>query len=242
MHNHESVHTQMYRGFKLKMFHDHANDPYHYMDGLWPMLVFGSRYRAEKNDATEAFEITDEQFEANRKSLEVFNSPDGFLDHAMSCYKSSQWNEVEELLEWAEIPHLRISSSGYYQGDRLEMIVVWTPSFEAATGITREYAMSDEGKEDMKSSVLFWAAWAYGDVFRYEIEGVDESCGGFIETDPFPYEKTYCMQDAMRVVDRHINKKRTEHQKQLKTWIRNKVPVLYRKATDPRLTNTQVIS
>lgn len=37
MHNHESVHTQMYRGFKLKMFHDHANDPYHYMDGLWPM-------------------------------------------------------------------------------------------------------------------------------------------------------------------------------------------------------------
>jgi len=124
MHNHESVHTQMYRGFKLKMFHDHANDPYHYMDGLWPMLVFGSRYRAEKNDATEAFEITDEQFEAN----------------------------------------------------------------------------------------------------------------------PFPYEKTYCMQDAVGVMDRHINKKRTEHQKQLKTWIRNKVPVLYRKATDPRLTNTQVIS
>lgn len=149
---------------------------------------------------------------------------------------------LENVLKELDVPCARTYRAGYSQGDWLDMLAVWTDEFGRTTGLTRD----TEGLEkdaDMNNQV--YAAWAFGDVYGYTITdaGGDEidSCWGYIETE-WNGEKMGVTRDAKYAADRIANERKKEHEQQLKTWIRNKVPVLYRKATDPRLTNTQVIS
>jgi hypothetical protein len=58
--------------------------------------------------------------------------------------------------------------------------------------------------------------WGY--VVEHEESGWEDSCWGFYGTE-------YCEEQARSTIDWHVEKLRKEHQEQVKTWVRNRVPL-----------------
>jgi hypothetical protein len=82
-------------------------------------------------------------------------------------------------------------------------------------------------EEMLRSTVKEVDDYLTGNVWGFIVEDKAgeqiESCWGFRGD----YE--YCLEEAKFAVDGHIRYVRKEHWKQVKTWIRNQVPVIYRK-------------
>jgi len=75
------------------------------------------------------------------------------------------------------------------------------------------------------ATVEEWNQYLSGDVWGYVVEHGDweDSCWGF-------YGDEYCEQEAREVIDWHVEQLRKDRQEQVKTWIRNKVPLHVRAA------------
>lgn len=78
-----------------------------------------------------------------------------------------------------------------------------------------------------------WDDYCQGNVYGYKIEETGDSCWGFYG-DP---EKSGIIDEAKASIDCHIRHKRTSHWEQLKTWIKNRVPLYARKGMDEMLFN-----
>lgn len=107
-----------------------------------------------------------------------------------------RFDHLAEVWSWCGVVALSTSTCGYCQGDYSELLIVAMPEFLARTG-----AVIDK-PEDLKGSKDLFAAWAWGDVYAYNVtqpcprcgnnEDVGLSCGGFYG-DP---EKSGLLEDA----------------------------------------------
>lgn len=246
-------HTEVYRGFTINIRRDEdgwRKNPYEDQDGMYPMMVDGGS-RSDSHDyydASKEFLVVQDwswQWETERgvqvqKQLAELLGAEGEEDEDVQqdiceliaeAIKGNKLEKLESVGKILRIPCLHTSSNGYCQGDHIEMLVVWTPEFEKRCGVKRKEATD----KSMEMNAKIFAAWCWGDVYGFEIEGIEgiddieDSCWGFIEPESWPAEKMYVLQEAHSAVDWHIKRVREQHVEQLKTWVRNRVPFMHRK-------------
>jgi len=77
-----------------------------------------------------------------------------------------------------------------------------------------------EGEIKTQNDYLTSNVWGY----NIDSNGCNDSCWGYFG------DVDYCISEAKLAVDHHIKQLRKKHFKQLKKWIKNRVPVQYRHA------------
>lgn len=104
----------------------------------------------------------------------------------------------------------------------------WDTSFKGFALVKRIKGWSwteEQAREKAQYPVDNWNDYLSGNVYGYEIVETDDSCWGFYG-DP---DKSGIIEEAKASVDSSIRQASLKHFEQLKTWIRNKVPFMYRK-------------
>lgn len=89
----------------------------------------------------------------------------------------------------AGIPAERFERHGYSQGDALSVLLVWTPTFVARTGVTTDRARA---LEDMSSQADTLNHWVLGDCWSWTVEDtatddVLDACCGYVGPCNDPY-------------------------------------------------------
>ena len=78
-------------------------------------------------------------------------------------------------------------------------------------------------------SIQLFEDWAFGNVYGYEVLDADgeniDSCWGFFGDYDVPYS---ALSEAQSAADGHIERARKDRLEQVKTWIKNRVPLQYR--------------
>lgn len=262
-------HTEVYKGYTINILHDedgYNRNPYEDGDGMYPMMAKSLDRRGNKWDyynASDEFCPSTKQYRRHKKALvETLNIDEADIK---ASYPKNEWayrteEEVNNAIAAAikehdydtleavgnvlGIPCLSTSSSGYSQGDYIEMLVVWTKEWGKGMGVPKKQALAN-GKKDMEMNAKVFGAWVWNDIFGFEItdpqgqEFDDNSCWGFIEPETYPAERMYVVQEARSSVDAEIKwrkkkeaerimKCKTDHAKQLKIWIKHRVPLDHR--------------
>lgn len=113
----------------------------------------------------------------------------------------------------------------------------WDTSFKGFALVKRTKGWSwrrDKAYKIAQSIVTEWNDYLSGNVWGYNIEETGDSCWGYYGD----YDQEGgCLSEAKSCVDHYIEKKRKSHWEQLKTWIKNKVPLMYREPLEETLTN-----
>lgn len=84
-----------------------------------------------------------------------------------------------------------------------------------------------------RSIVDEWNDYLSGNVYGWSVAKTGDSVWGYYG-DP---EKSGCLDEAKYNVDAYIEEQRKSHWQQLKTWIKNRVPLMYRRPINDVLTN-----
>lgn len=247
---------EVYHDFTIKIFNDEDGqhlDPYKNGDGMFPMLVNAGRgSNHDYLDAGGVFIPSVNQYRRHKRALlkAVGFTDEGDYETAQQVYddvcdtigelvRSYSLDELEAIGKILGIPCYKRTLRGYSQSDWADVLVVWTPEFAKTTGMTKKQALADGGKE-MLMNAKIWGAWAWGDIFGFEItdhngkEFSDNSCRGFVEPNTWPPEKMGVVEEARMSVDAEIEWRKKQHAKQLKTYIRNHVPLMYRQHLELR--------
>ncbi len=253
----EAVRTEIYKGFEIEIHldTDYAN-PFEDWDGEFPLMYEGGRNMGEKDfsngdiDRYLKYYLSDNQITRHMNkilTLIEYYKGDFDCDYPLGEWTKSERQDVlkDKLCEWTTesldnrasfcsefgIKHYYGSSTGYSQGDYVAVFICWTPEFGKITG--HEYEdVTDKG---LKGTKKLFDAWAWGDVYGYNIEeltGVSGSCGGYFGSDN---EKSGLMEAAKNDIDchlRYIYKQELEKQKKreskIKAMIKHRVPLQYR--------------
>ena len=109
---------------------------------------------------------------------------DAFRDMVSYGRKADAADVVVELWKLAKVNAKHFTGHGYSQGDWHEGVIAHTPEFLKAVGLnypdTRD---AEDIARDMKGDTELYGAWAYGDVYGYEIQGPKgetlDSCFGY---------------------------------------------------------------
>jgi len=113
----------------------------------------------------------------------------------------------------------------------------WDTSFKGFALVKKTKGWTwrrDKAIKVAESIVNEWNDYLSGNVYGYNIEETGDSCWGFYGD----YDaKGGCLDEAKAHIDCHIKAQRKSHYEQLKTWIRNKVPMFHREPMDEILFN-----
>jgi len=155
------------------------------------------------------------------------------VNHAISEYADGIGNGSDltaflaKCWRWAECVALDTCSTGYSQGDYVDLLLVATPEWLQATGVG-----PGDTLEQLQHAAELYGHWCWGNVYGYQVvdpEGVeieDGSCWGYYG-DP---EDSGLLDDARAAVDYAIAQKRREHLKKVRAYIKNRVPLHARTA------------
>lgn len=126
-------------------------------------------------------------------------------------------------------PVLCTSTSGYSQGDYIELLFVVTPTFRKATGNTGAHNTDSYWLESMNGARDLFGAWAWGDVYGYMIDNADGetlgACFGYYGTD---FDKSGLSESALDMCNHILNNARKSRADTLKKLIKNRVPFALR--------------
>lgn len=242
-----------YKGFTITIYHDGEDsahlDPYNDGDYMVPMAINGGRNFCSHNygEALEGIAPSTAQYRRHKKALWEAIGEDPaevakdyaysandlenyFADKLHDLRSDQEFDTLETIGRILGIPCLSSSSSGYCQGDYVDVLVVWTPEFEKITGVTKKQAAANNYAM-LRSNVKTWGAWAWGDVYGWKVEDPDgeevDRCGGYLCPD---METDYLEADARDAVDSYWEEKTRTHRLKLTKWIKNRVPLSYRTA------------
>lgn len=113
----------------------------------------------------------------------------------------------------------------------------WDVSFKGFALVKKQKGWTwkrDKAISVAQSIVNEWNDYLSGNVYGYNIEETGDSCWGFYGD----YDaKGGCLDEAKSNIDSYIKEKRKSHFSQLKTWIKNKVPMLHREQMEKILFN-----
>ncbi len=117
------------------------------------------------------------------------------------------------------IVNLNTSVQGFSQSDYAEVLVVATKEWCDRVGV------EVEKPADLQPYADLYQQWAYGEVYGYVIDELDDSCFGFFGD----YDKdSYMLDQAKEIIDYHLKLREESRIKKLKEMIRNHVPLQYR--------------
>ncbi len=231
-----TVDTIEYKGFDIEIVLDEVpTNPFTYIDGLPCILVAGDRYTASYNDDENYVkylpDLTREEIKNNRsdiKRLLSYGSMITFWDKVgrydySNCedftevvntflqerYEeergSSKWELLEEILGMKGINCYKTTLRGYVQSAWCDVI-----------------AIGDDTDEYLSSACKLYGDWAFGDVYGYRIEELEESCYGFYGID---HVESGLLEYAKNAIDSHISYTRKRRLNKVKELIKNHVPL-----------------
>ena len=243
--------SETYKGYEIEIIHDEfPENPFEAWDCEPPLAVAYDRnitsYAKQYGDVNDVPTLTREQIKANLPAIlsmldlstvwAIRNAmPSSYhpydivccVNDAISEYVNDLSNDDRlealcDLYNMAGIPALCKSSRGYSQGDYALVLAVATPEFQKACGNGEGYW---DDPQHLQAAIDLWGNWAWGNVYGYNIEGIDDaSCSGYYG-DP---ETSGLLDDAKSSIDYHIERERSERLKTVKTWIKNHVPLTHR--------------
>jgi len=253
----EAVRTETYKGFEIEIHldSDYAN-PFDDWDGEFPLMYKGGRNMGEKDFSNGDIDrylcnyLSDNQITRHMsKILTLIEYWKGDFDR---YYPLGEWTKSErqdilkdKLCDWINksldnrasfcsefgIKHYHDSSTGYSQGDYADVFICWTPEFGKITG--HEYEdVTDKG---LKGTKKLFDAWAWGDVYGYNIEDLKHglgSCWGYYGDD---MEENGLIEAARNDIDCHLEyerkaelEKQKKRESKIKAMIKHRVPLQYR--------------
>jgi hypothetical protein len=251
-----AVRTEMYKGFEIEIHQDSDYDnPFEDWDGEFPLMYSGGRNTRFTDFSNGDIDNYLKYYLSNNQITKYISKLLKLIDYDKDDfngdYPLGEWTKSErqnvlrdKLSDWIQesvshrakfclvfdIKHYYGNSTGYSQGDWAKVFICWTPEFGKVTG--HEYKdVTDKGLKGTKS---LFDAWAWGDVYGYDIEDLSglSSCWGFYGDD---IEKSGLMESARNAIDCHLEyerKKELERQKKreskLKAMIKHHVPLQYR--------------
>lgn len=91
----------------------------------------------------------------------------------------------------------------------------------------------EKARKVARSIVNEWNDYLSGNIYGWSVSKTGNSVWGYYG-DP---KESGCLDEAKHDVDYYISEQRKSHWEQLKTWIKNKVPLMYRRPINDILTN-----
>lgn len=132
------------------------------------------------------------------------------------------FDKLESLWRLLGVAALDFQRNGYSQGDSVRGLLVATPEWIKAMGITAGHDM----QADLERQADLFGAWAFGDVYGYQIEDSDgetlDSCYGFYGSD---FDQSGLAEAATESADHILGNARKLRQDRLKRLIRARVPL-----------------
>lgn len=252
----ETVHTEEYKGYTIEIYPDDwPENPFEAWDCEPPIAVHYDRdiscYATKYGDPLRPPELTREQVKANTRQICDMLGAGSLLEAADRLNELYSFSAVEqinyvlrrrlgelnnsdrlealaELWNMAGIPAIVRVSRGYCQGDYAEVLAVATPEFQKACGNDPDYWNGPDGIKNLEASIKLYGYWAWGDVYGYVVRTPDgerdDSCWGYYGKS----DDEYMLSEARSHIDYVVEKARKARIEQLKTWIRNRVPLQYR--------------
>jgi hypothetical protein len=250
-----AVETIDYKGFEIEIHLDSDySNPFEDWDCEYPLMcTFDSGIQDYSKGTIDTYlcsYLSSNQITRHmNKVLEMINWTKEDFDFSYPLgewSKSERQDQLSDLLsEWIcerlenrasfcssfGIKHYYGSSCGYSQGDYSKVFICWTPEFGKVTG--HEY--KDVTEESLKSTKELFDAWAWGDVYGYNVDGLHGvlgSCWGYYGND---HNKSGLLEAAKDEIDCHLNwakeqelKAEKKRQGKIKAMIKNQVPLQYR--------------
>lgn len=179
-------------------------------------------------DTASYFRLIDRTDLADYSIEDLIN--DAISEHIDGLGNSDRLEALASLYNMAGMPAVVKSIHGYYsQGDYAEILAVATPEFIEATGNPAAYYEAD-GYADLKRCITLFEDWAFGNVYGYEItdqrgEYID-GCGMYFGD--YDAKEYGALSEARARVDELCEAAAKDRVKQLKLWIKNRVPFQYR--------------
>lgn len=202
----DAVETIEHKGHKIEIFHDEADFSPREWDNICVMHLGHRRYAFGDENHTTLESIQEAMKEAKAK---------GDICIPMYMYDHSG-------------VALSLSNSGYPFNDR------WDAGWCGFMQVRKSEIMANWGNKNWtkklrkkahevaEGEIKVMNSYLCGEVYRYCIDDGEESCGGYIG------DIKYCIEDAIGCVESTIKYLIKKHCEQLKTWIKNKVPMAHR--------------
>jgi hypothetical protein len=249
------VYSEKYKGLTINiMLDDSRENPFEAWDCEPPIAVYAhynrgiNEYSTQYGNVNNVPTLTREQIKANLPAIlelcdasnlwdltderREYNTLKGCINHVIErnveCLgDSDRLDALCDLYNMAGMPAVCDDVRGCSQSDWAKVLAVATPEFreECGNGESFDWITS------LKASIQLFEDWAFGNVYGYEVldaEGEDvSSCWGFFGD----YDADYgALSEAKSAADYHAESLRKSHFEQVKTWIRNRVPLGYRTA------------
>lgn len=195
-----------------------AFDVYNSWGGKLSDFASWLQSEALDNQASYGGSLTEHKAELLQEALDGMRESDR-LECLQSIYSAIGW------------PALCTSTSGYSQGDYIELLFVITPQFAKAMGMEnrRKYTAESWQKDMLQARDLF-GAWAWGDVYGFAVEQDGEtldSCWGFYGAD---FDESGLASAAIESAEHMLASAAKRRQARLAELIRHKVPLALRPA------------
>ena len=236
--------TIIYKGFAIKIKHDsNGEDPFTSWDGNLPLMYRSGNWNGDYSNGgigeylSEV--LTDNQVIHHQKKLaEIFDIDlEYFKDHEYN--KEDKISDIRSaisgndniarfvyLCEIANIDHLCQGVTGYSQGDYATVFVVPTNTWRKEVGYEDKVT-----KEMMQDAINLWSYWAWGDIYGYVAEDLNDdctefdSCWGFYGHD---HNESGLLESAKSEIDAELNHRAAARFNKLKQFIRAGVPLYLR--------------
>ena len=199
------VKTEEYKGYEIEIhWHESSESPDDWGDEE-VFLVYDHRDFCVERDGFDSHDI----FEAYENGDKLY---DGYYYFPVYAYIHSGIA-------------LSASRSGY------PFSCSWDTSFKGFALVKRAKGVAwnkDKAFERVQGLLETWNQYLSGEVYGYVANKYGEmidSCWGYYG-DP----NDYMIDEAKGMIDHHIQEKRKNHFEQVKSWIKNKVPLHHRKA------------
>lgn len=236
--------TVNYKGFDIEInYDDWAQNPFIAWDCEPPILVVSGRDSWEYGLDFYPPDLTRAEIKANLDDIKAFLGFDtllkAFKDYsyywqddavdilnemiAEDISNSSNADKLESLAQvysWKGIEAIIESRNGYSQGNYIDVLAVALPEW-----IEKVRAPKESITGQLKGAIDLYAAWAFGDVYYFNIDTLDETLGSFYGND---MAENGLLNEAESMIDWHIENARKERINTIKTLIKNHVPLIKR--------------
>jgi hypothetical protein len=227
--NYPDRETIAYKGFDINVIYDEApSNPFEDWEGEPPLIVSGDRYLTSYGIDLSPPELSREDIKENGKLLAelfdcrsllhffteyvpynksnysdmVYAVNEGIEEYFNSdLYDSKKLDMLEALYRLKRYPVLQETRTGYSQGDWVTCLVIATPEWIKEMGAP-DIKDDEYWQKSLSASIDLYAAWAFGDVFGYSVDEIDESCWGYYGTD---LKENGLLESAENAIDWHVS-------------------------------------
>ncbi|MFT7280510.1 MAG: hypothetical protein ACI9DM_000229 [Cyclobacteriaceae bacterium] len=227
--------TIEYKGHEIEITQDgHASNPFEEWD-CEPSLMTISGRHGSTNEFGEDIRadlierITDNQKIRHQKTFsfifgiaheELGEGRDSKLNEIDDLLSDANFDELKQVCNHFKIPCYNGTSQGYSQSEWADVFIYMTKADQERLGTPNKRIQAV-----LDGAFNLFGYWAWGDVYGFNVESTGDSCCGFYGDD---HEKSGLLEMARGEIDHHVEKEKKKRIERIKTFIRNRVPLMYR--------------